>query len=462
MTITTRLFLAILLACAVVVTGMTLMLQWSVDRGFLRYVNIVEQERIDTLGDALAEYYRQAGGWQDLSADRDLWHSLIVASRPERSPRPGRSKRDPDGRDGFAARLLLLDRDGIPVVPARRSANDAVLHDIVLDGRIIGRIGIVPRRQLAEQPERLFLSRQKFILAGVAVGMLGIAALLSFLLARRFLKPIDALAGAARRLAGGDYRARVAGGSGDEFGRLCADFNALALALEKHESARREWIADISHELRTPLAVLRGEIEALRDGVRPTTPAAIASLHGESLRLQRLVDDLHQLALSDLGALNYRMERIDLGDLLRELFTDFAPRLQEAGIAVTLEIPQGRLPLLADRDRLGQLFANLLENTLKYTDAGGRAVLRLTRSATQLIVELADSAPGVPPSALPRLFERLFRVESSRNRATGGAGLGLSICRSIAEAHGGTIAAEPSPLGGLAIRVTLPAEESGR
>jgi len=283
-----------------------------------------------------------------------------------------------------------------------------------------------------------------------------VSALLSLPLARRLVRPIKALAAATHRLASGRYETRVEEERGDELGQLTRDFNALALTLEKNEQARRQWIADISHELRTPLAVLRGEIEALQDGVRPMGTEALGSLHAEALHLGRLVDDLYQLALSDLGALSYRKETVELGPLLEEALAPFRTEFERKGIALAVAGTRSAVPLFADPERLRQLFSNLLENALRYTDADGRLEIEVIRKDERAEMVFRDSAPGVPAADLERLFERLFRVEGARRRATGGAGLGLAICRNIAEAHSGTITAAPSPLGGVAITVTLP------
>jgi len=265
------------------------------------------------------------------------------------------------------------------------------------------------------------------------------------------------MAAATHDIASGKYATRVPVSSSNELGQLARDFNAMALTLEKHEKERRQWVADISHELRTPVAVLRGEIEALLDGVRSITPETIRSLHAEALRLGRLVDDLYQLSLSDIGALTYRKENLDLGKTLRDSMESFRAEFGRKGIAISANLlRETGFTVFADRERLNQLFANLFENSLRYTDAGGKLVIDLFLSEGRVVLEFQDSAPGVPKHELHRLFERLYRVEGSRSRASGGAGLGLAICRNIVEAHEGTISAHPSSLGGLLIRVTLP------
>ena len=302
-----------------------------------------------------------------------------------------------------------------------------------------------------------FLSQQKLALALSAAGMVLVVILISLPLARRVIKPIRAMAQATQDISSGKYATRIHFDSSDELGQLARDFNNMALTLEKHEKDRRQWVADISHELRTPIAVLRGEIEALLDGVRDLTPERVRSLHSETLRLNRLVEDLYQLSLSDIGALTYRKEDIDLIEALRDSVGVHQADFERKGIELALDLP-GRttVGVFADRERVDQLFANLLENSLRYTDAGGKLAVNLSIAEQQAILEFQDSTPGVPEKELDKLFERLYRVEGSRSRTSGGAGLGLAICKNIVEAHEGTISAHQSPLGGLLIRLTFP------
>ena len=279
--------------------------------------------------------------------------------------------------------------------------------------------------------------------------------LVAVVLARVFLQPLKRVAAATHRLAAGRYDTRVAVGSRDELGRLAEDFNRLAESLERNETLRRRFMADVSHELRTPLTVLSGELEALEDGVRPLSRESLASLRGEVNALAKLVNDLNQLALADVGALAYRKETVDIAPLVQQAIESHRERVAERGLALEASLDQGAL-VFADADRLQQMFRNLLENAARYTDRGGRVRVALRRADGQVAIEFDDTAPGVPSEALPHLFERFYRVEGSRSRADGGTGLGLSICRSIAAAHGGDIAASASPLGGLRVSVTLP------
>jgi two-component system sensor histidine kinase BaeS len=291
----------------------------------------------------------------------------------------------------------------------------------------------------------------------IAAGMVLIAAVLAYPLSRRLVRPVRAFQQTAQRLAGGDYEARVQVQGGDEIARLGRDLNALAAALGRNEQARRRWVADISHELRTPIALLRAELEAIQDGVRPLDRTAVDALHGDVLRLGRLVDDLYELSMTDLGALRYRMVPTDIGEVLEADLDALRPRFAAAGLTLMYEDRRpARTESPADPDRLSQLFRNLLRNSLQYTDPGGSLEVRLHQGGDRLTLDFQDSAPGVPPEALPRLFDRLYRIDTSRSRNTGGAGLGLAIAKNIVEAHGGTIRADPSPAGGLWIRVEMP------
>jgi two-component system, OmpR family, sensor histidine kinase BaeS len=216
----------------------------------------------------------------------------------------------------------------------------------------------------------------------------------------------------------------------------------------------------VSHELRTPLAIIRGELEALEDGVRRFDAEAIKSLQMEVGTLSKLIDDLYQLSLADLGAMVYRKTDLDIGRLLANTTEVFQERFRKADMTLELRLPATPVTIYADENRLHQLFSNLIENSLRYTNAGGCLRIECSAAGGALTIELMDSAPGVDEKNLPRLFERFYRVEASRNRASGGAGLGLAICRAIVEAHDGAIAAQPSPLGGLWLTIRLPLEKT--
>jgi len=357
----------------------------------------------------------------------------------------------------FPTRVALTTAEGQWVIGNPAVPSDSPFVAVKSHGEIVGKLLLAPLPELQNEVDLAFARSQTRHTLIAAAGVLAGALLFAWILARWLLAPIKALGRASQKLTAGDYSVRIADARTDELGVLAHDFNRLAEALERNQQARRDWGADIAHELRTPLSILRGEIQALQDGVRPVNAGALASLQGECSRLTALVEDLYQLALSDAGALEYRFVTLDLGNLLSAIVNDHSRALAGSGIALTLE-PPPRMMVRADELRLTQLFGNLLINSQRYTDAPGRVVIQFTTLPGMWQIHVDDSPPGVSRELLPKLFDRLFRVETSRNRAAGGAGLGLAICRNIATAHGGKIEAGTSPLGGLRITVTLPRE----
>jgi two-component system sensor histidine kinase BaeS len=467
-----KLFVAMLAAVASVVLCMFLVMRWSFDRGFLRYVHTLDEDRLDSVAGRLEEAYAAEGSWRFLVDDPRRWRQLLVASLTDRvreEPPPGaeegeesgemmrpRGRGGPPGR-GFFRRVVLLDGERHRVVGPPEQEGDMMWKPLASGGKTVGYLGVVPPRIVSDMRQLRFVQEQKKAFALIALLMAVVAALLSIPLARQMVLRIRDLADATHRLASGKFDIRVPSDSSDELGQLARDFNTLALTLEKNEKARRQWVADVSHELRTPLSVLRGEIEAMQDGVRPATLQTIGTLHGEVMKLGRLVNDLYELSLSDLGALAYKRIDTDLALLLSQAVDLYRQEFAARAVALHAGLPSGKaFPVFADPDRLHQLFANLLENSLRYTDSGGRLEVGIERHGPSATVYFRDSGPGVPESEMGKLFDRLFRVEGSRSRATGGAGLGLAICRNIVEAHDGTIAAAPSPLGGLQVLVELP------
>lgn len=483
--ITHRLFLAILAATSLAVVSMFFIMQWSFERGFLRYVNMLDQARFEKLAVNLEMFYAEHGSWEPLKGDPARWLRLM-SSLPEgeapRVPRetrrrfekrmeesllsadglfhPERERSLPGGGRIFDMRIVFLDGAGKPVCAPLGYHDGMEMRALRYQGHIVGRLGLQQAKFISDAHQLRFVKEQKLALAMVGGVVLLLAAGLSLPLANRLVRPIRGLATATDRLAAGEFGTRVPVLSSDELGQLARDFNALALTLEKNETARRQWVADISHELRTPLAILRGEIEALQDGVRQPNRETINSLHGEVLRLGRLVDDLYQLSTSDLGALSYRMKELHLTKELEYALEIYHPEFSAKSIVISEDFPRkAPVKLFADRERLQQLFGNLLNNSLKYTDDGGTLHVSLKCEKGEALIDFQDSGPGVPESEMGKLFDRFYRVEVSRNRATGGAGLGLAICRNIAEAHAGTISARKSGLGGLWIRITLPLEK---
>ena len=231
----------------------------------------------------------------------------------------------------------------------------------------------------------------------------------------------------------------------------------MAQALEKHQQTQQQWLVDISHELRTPLAILRGEIEAMQDGVRTVTRQGLDSLHIEVMHLGRIVRDLHDLSLIESRNFGSEPAAVNPLEILTETLECFRTRLNRRGIRLDMhETIEGDILILADADRLKQVFSNLLENTLRYAKVPGVVKISLEAGSGEFSVSFEDSGPGVPEESLAFLFDRLYRVDTARSREHGGSGLGLAICKSIVESFGGKIEASNSPAAGLKVSMVFP------
>lgn len=457
--ITAKLFLAVLTTAVFVVVAMGVAAQWSFSRGFLGYLNELAAERLQSARPRFVEAYLENGAsWDFLRNDRSRWFKLLRQAAAVGPADGAPASATPLASDltGAGLRSTLLDADQQFVVGYADFRPSAHRWPLEVQGRVVGWITTMPFESVSAAGDVRFERSQyraSWTMGAVSVVL---AALIALWAARTLLRPLRQVAAATHRLAAGDYAIRVAVPSRDEVGQLASDFNRLALALERNEQMRRDFMADISHELRTPLGVLNGELEAMEDGVRPLTRASIQSLQAEVATLNKLVSDLYDLSLAEAGAMTYLHTPLDVAELLQASAATFRPRLAEAGVALEMRLAAQALVMSGDARRLHQLFGNLLENAVRYTDRGGTLRIEAQREGDWIVVRFSDSPPGVAAEHLPRLFDRFYRVEASRSRASGGAGLGLSISRRIVEAHHGRIEAGPSPLGGLGVAMHFP------
>jgi two-component system OmpR family sensor kinase/two-component system sensor histidine kinase BaeS len=280
---------------------------------------------------------------------------------------------------------------------------------------------------------------------------------IGFLLARRVVTPLADVVAAAHEVAAGDLTARVPSGvrGPGDLRSLSDSFNRMAGALETSDRQRRDLLADIAHELRTPLTVIRGNLEGMLDGVYPADEAHVAPVLEETYVLERLVEDLRTLTLAEARQLHFDRQDVDLGDLAERAVGLFEAEAADREIQLKAELAPN-LPLVqADAQRVGQVIGNLVSNALRYVPSGGQVTLSTQPTEGGVELAVSDDGPGVPDSDLPHLFDRFWRGEKSRNRAAGGAGLGLAIARQLVEAQDGSIRAENRPGGGLRVAFVL-------
>lgn len=294
------------------------------------------------------------------------------------------------------------------------------------------------------------------LLIALSVVVLG-AALVTALVARRVLGPIHALQRAVDQMASGSSTARVTVTGNDELAALGRAFNTMADALAQQEQLKRDLTNDIAHELRTPLTDLRCHIEALQDQVVQVTPDTLATLHAEVSHLQRLVEDLGELARAEARQLPLTPEGVVVADVVDHLVKQAAPRAAALGVHIGTGNVDRRACAWVDRGRLQQVLGNLIDNALVHTPQAGTIGIGVESRPDVVLVRVQDSGPGIPAEHLPHVFDRFYRVDASRSRTTGGVGLGLAIARQFVEASGGRITAESPQTGGTVFTVSVPA-----
>jgi signal transduction histidine kinase len=286
-----------------------------------------------------------------------------------------------------------------------------------------------------------------------------IALILTFVLSRRMSSPIGVLANAARRLGEGDLSQRVQLQGKGEVEMLAQAFNSMAADLEHAEQLRRNLVADVAHELRTPLSNIQGYLEAIRDRVMKPNAATIRSLNEETALLSRLVDELQELSLAEAGELKLVYQAEDVAKLVKQSVTSWQPKVVAKEISLSLDLLDN-LPLVnIDRQRVNQVLHNLLENAVAYTRKGGTINVAVAKQGDWVEISVSDTGEGIPAEDLPNIFERFYRVDRSRARATGGSGLGLTIAKRLVEAHGGTITVQSNLGKGSRFSFTLPIAE---
>lgn len=452
-----KLFVAILSVNVAIAASVFLAVSYSIDRGFLDYLNQAQERRATLLADGLITRWETQSSWEWLAQSPERWPYIVRFEL-------GQEHRDRPSPLGEAQDFALRNHDGhfvVPPVDAPRGSNDwrwltlYSEHNENGKSQPIGALGFRPPQHMMERMESRFLERQQRNLVVIVIS-LGLASLLlagglSWWLGRR----TRALAGATQRLTEGDYHTRLSERGRDELSSLARDFNVLAATLEASRDARARWVSDTAHELRTPLAVLRGEIEAMQDGIRPLNQESLTSLAQEVAQLERLVNDLRMLSQSDAGALDIQLAPMNLSEHLESRLSDANRWLEESGLQLTGQLAPS-IMICGDAQRLRQLWNNLLDNSCAYTQSPGELSVSLASDARFAVIVWQDSSPGVPESELSRLTERLYRVEGSRNRASGGSGLGLSIASALVSAHGGSLEASTSPLGGLRWTLRFP------
>jgi signal transduction histidine kinase len=424
-------------------------------KSFVTRSRVTEREGVV---EALAIYYDQQGSWEGLEA--------LVMPRPERMGH-GMGPMMAPGRLG-AWHFQVADENGVVVAGTRtEQMGEQLPHAqlgeslaIEVNGRRVGYLLPANPVTVLREPELSFLGSLDQTMVPVGIAACAMAILLGLLLTWQLTDPLRRLTTAAQGIAGGDLSQRVDIKSRDEIGTLGRTFNEMAENLAYAEELRRNMTADIAHELRTPLSVIRGNLEAILDEVYEPTKENVASIHKQAILLSRLVDDLQELALADAGQLRIECELTDLTALIQRTVRAIAAGAEQDSISIAEDVAEDLLMVNADPQRLGQVLGNLLDNALRHSPQGGIITVRATNAGDGVRVDVADQGPGLSPEELSLVFERFYRGDKARSRATGGSGLGLAIVKQLVEAHGGKVWALSGKDGGATFSFTLPLHPS--
>jgi len=432
----------------VVTTGATFFFIYQTTRSEIRHFEErTEDIRAIRMEIELSRYYDQQGSWEGIQPFVKQWGSL-------------------HGR-----RLILTDTSGIVVADSEGDLlgkpynPDSPGRPILLpwEEGAIGTLYINPEPPPGAgfpppPPLALYLAIGRFFLWGGLVAV-AIAVAITFFLSRRILAPVKALTTVAKRLGRGDFSPRVQVKDKGELGELAQAFNTMASDLEHTEKLRRNMVADVAHELRTPLSNIRGYLEAIRDGVIKPDAKTIRSLNEEAVLLSRLVDDLQELALAEAGELKLVRQTEDVSKLVKQTVASVQAQAKAKGLLVSTSLPDRLSPVNIDYHRISQALRNLLENAVVHTTKGGTITVAAKQQENWVEVSVTDTGEGIPTEDLPNIFERFYRVDKSRARATGGSGLGLTIAKRLVEAHGGKIKVQSEMGKGSCFTFTIPVSE---
>lgn len=396
---------------------------------------VTEEQR--NLVNALQETYMTEKGW-------NLFRVADIARQSIRGPLVGIMLNDKNGNLVWSARrrgVLAMSRHGEKFDAPMDMVRKAL--PIIVSGEEVGKLEFYSF-PLPEGIEAQFLSRFDYYMSVAIFGMLLLAGVLSFIVANGLSRPILGAANRAKEISRGGYHNNIDALPKSkiiEIETLSESLESLARSLEGQETLRKRLMGDIAHELRTPLTVIKAQLEAMADGVIEPEQQNLFDCVAEADRLTRLISNVENLAQLEADSLVIKREKCDISTLLSELVRSFSILYNEAGIVLEEHITGG-IRSEIDIDKMKQVFENLLSNALRYTDSGGRVEVIAERKKDGFIVKIRDTGIGVDEKDLPHIFERFYRADVSRTRATGGRGLGLAIAKAIVESHGGTITAE--------------------
>ncbi len=463
----------------------TYLVSRSTQTQFNQYINQNGEALARQLAPALAQYYARQGNWQGVenllnnpwgvSMMNDGMGMMGEENWGMWQESDGMQMGGDMGMSGatntwsmMGLRLLLADAQGMIVADSEAqdtgrtlsSADLAAGVPILAGNQQVGTLLPVYAGTNVSSAAGDFVSsvNQSTWMAGGIAAV--VALLLGSLLFFQIVSPVQRLTTAAQKIAAGDLQQRIPTQSRDEIGTLAIAFNQMADSLARHEDLRRNLIADVAHELRNPLTVIQGNLEAMLDGILPANPQEIAILRDETALLARLVADLRLLSLAEAGQLKLERVKTNPAELVAHAVEPFRLQAQSSQVELVLDVPSDLPPLHVDEDRIIQVVRNLLSNALRHTPAGGRVTVACRKNQmNEILFSVADTGEGIPSADLPYVFDRFYRADKSRSRASGGLGIGLAIVKQLVEAHRGKAWAESQLGQGAIFWFSLPTQD---
>ncbi len=460
---------AFLLVIAIGALVLSTFVSRATSNAFSLYTTRSGQIWAQRLAPYLEDFYLQTSSWEGVSSYIETNLNGVLATVENNGMMTGQGGGQGPGGHGMGGgaqpfssnemmndlgqRLILADDQGMVVYDNQAELTGSSITDaeiakgtsLMSNGKIIGTLLIAPNEFAGgDSPAAEFLTTVKQAIITSAIVASGIALLVGALLFMQITRPLRQLTKAATSIANGDLSQSVVINSRDEFGELGETFNSMAANLDKAEKQRQHMVADVAHELRTPLAAIQGTLEAMQDGVLPVNEEQLSAITAETHLLNRLVGDLRLLSLAETSHLRLEKQEISLGELTSQLVDRFKLQAEEKEIKVKAKI-QPHLPFLfVDPDRITQVITNLFTNALRYTPNNGEITLDVAFgvATNSQVITITDTGPGIETVNLPHVFDRFYRADKSRTRASGGSGLGLAIVKSLVEAHGGNVTVE--------------------
>jgi len=431
-------------------------------KNFRSYLEKTKIKELSAMAHNIGKYYEKNGGLDKLITNKEPLH--IAFMMPNNRNADGVKAKDTlSDVPEFPAKLevfALYDKDMNYLAGGEYKPEDMHIFPIIADGQKVAHFGALKFDKLPPNPfADKFLESQISLLIMTSLVVLAMVTVVAWGLTRNMLAPLKELGNATKRVAERDFDVEIDISASDEMADLASNFQKMINTLKEYEQNQARWISDISHELRTPLSVILGNIEAIQDGVRKPDTETIDSVYKNTIRMKRLVNELHDITMAESGAMLMQMVSVDILGELSSLLDFYEVRMTEYNFRINYGCKLKNIRISGDLMRLNQVFINILENAIKYAKSPGVIFVTCETENDFLLLSFEDTGPGVEDEYLPFLFDRLYRLDSSRNTATGGSGLGLSICKFIIEGHNGSISAHKGEKGGLKLDIRLPLEK---